>query len=206
MDTKFQTSFIPKSPVVSSGAAVKVKQPVNLVSVVALLVFVLALFATGGLFAYERYLTGRIATMGQQLDTAKASFETELMNEFTRLDLRLSTAELLVDRHIATSAFFEVLQKDTVKAVQFTEFTYTTNEENGLIQVMMRGVADSYNAIALQSSLFGRNPDIKNPTFTDLDLNDKGNVTFSFKADISPSLVAHRKTVPELSLSFDGNE
>jgi hypothetical protein len=206
MDSKFQTSFIPKRPVVTSmEAPINVKHPVNLISVICTLIFVAAVLATGGMFAYERYLTGKISQMDSQLVAAKSSIQSDLINQFVRLDNRLTTSNALLRNHVATSILFGALQDQTVKNIQFKDFGYTTEESGGTIAVVLHGQATSYNAIALQDGIFAQDKYIQDPVFSDMDLDEKGNVIFSFKANIDPQFVAQRNIVAQQTPSSNTN-
>lgn len=201
MDTKFQTSFIPKRPVITaSDAGIKVKRPTNLVSLLSILIFVAAIVGAAGLFLYRNYVQDEIAKMESELVAARAAFETDLLNEFVRLDARMMSAEELLNKHVAMSVLFDYLQNHTVRNIQYKDFAYKMDEA-GIIRLNIRGVAQSYNTIALQSQVFGGNKDMKNVSFSDMDLDDKGNVTFTFSADLDRSAIAHKALYPELSFS-----
>jgi hypothetical protein len=200
MDTKFQTSFIPKRPVLASEQSSAVgSRPINLISVIATFIFVVSLLAVGGEYAYKQYLTKKIASMDQELRDARATVQDDLINQFIRLDNRIQSAESLLQGHIATSLLFSALQNETVKNVQFSDLLYQTDSD-GTVTVFMRGVSTSYNALALQANIYHQNKYIRNPLFSDLNLDEKGNVNFTFKATILPGLIA-QKNAPQ-ALTF----
>jgi len=203
MDTKFQTSFIPKRPVVAGGnMAAALSQPTNIISVICKIIFVLALLGAGGVFAYEYYLNNRIQAMGNELEIARASFDNKLFDQFMRLDAKLNSAEQLLGRHVAPSLLFEALQNMTVKNIQFREFDYKLPDLNGLVFVSMRGTATSFNAIALQSEVFAQNKFIKNASFSDITLDDKGSVVFNVQIQVDHELVAYKNHDSSLSFMY----
>ena len=58
----------------------------------------------------------------------------------------------------------------------------------------MKGQALNYNSVAKQSDVFSENPTSKyihNPIFADLDLDQKGNVVFSFTGEIDSDQVLY---------------
>lgn len=206
METKFQTSFIPKRPILASTESpIKVKHPLNLIGIISTFIFIVAALAAGGLFGYQRYLKGRVGDMEQRLIEERSAIQSDLIDKFVRLDTRINSAEQLLKKHVATTLFFDTLEAMTVKDVQFREFTYRM-EDNGAISVSMRGVAGSYNALALQSALFNKNKLVREPNFSDIGLDDKGNVVFSLKATLAPDLVAHKNTLDQLSFSLNSDE
>jgi hypothetical protein len=157
-----------------------------------------SILAFGGLFAYKNYLTGKIAAMDEQLTAAQTAIKDDLINQFIRLDTRLRSGQELLQGHVATSLLFATLQNQTVKNIQFADMTYLTDSA-GVITVYMRGIAQSYNTLALQASIFDQNKYIKNALFSDINLNEKGDVVFTFKATISSELVAQRNAVQALT-------
>lgn len=193
MDTKFQTSFIPKRPIVSANPSIRAKHPLNLLSLIGTFIFILALIALGGEFAYKRYMNDKLTAMNQELIEAQASIKDDLTNKFIRLDARLRGAETLLQGHVATSLLFATLQNQTVKSIQFSDLTYQTSP-TGDVTVSMKGLANSYNAVALQAGIFSENKYIKNVLFSDMNLDPKGQVLFSFRATIDSELIAQRKT------------
>ncbi len=199
MDTKFQTSFIPKRPVVAGEAPLRAKQPLNLLSIIATFIFIVAILAMGGEFAYKHYINSKLVSMNQQLTAAQAEIRDDLINQFIRLDSRLKSAQELLQGHIATSLLFETLQNQTVKNIQFSDMTYQADPATGAVTVYMRGLAVSYNAIALQASIFNNNKYIKNALFSDMSLDQKGQVQFTLKATIDPELIAQRNTIKSLT-------
>lgn len=184
------------------SSSMNIAKPVNLISLISVSIFILALLAAGGVFGYSWHLTQGINTMREELVAARSSFDNKLFDEFIRLDTRLNSAHELLNNHVASSLLFEALQNMTVKAVQFKEFNYKT-ADSPFIEVTMRGEATSYNAIALQSVVFKKNKYIRNALFSDMDLNDKGNITFNFKAEVDRDLVAHKNATDSLSLMYE---
>lgn len=198
MDTKFQTSFIPKRPIVAGNTSVRPKHPLNLLSIIATFIFILTIVALGGEFAYKRYMNEKLAAMDTQLNDAQASIKDDLTNKFIRLDARLRSAQALLQGHIATSLLFATLQNQTVRNIQFSDMTYQT-DQTGTVTVSMKGLASSYNSIALQAGLFNQNKYIKNAVFSDMTLDEKGQVMFSFRATIGSELIAQRNTIQALT-------
>ena len=199
MDTKFQTSFIPKRPVETGTAPVRAKHPLNLLSIIATFIFIVAVIAAGGEFAYKHYVNGKLVEMNQQLEVAKASIKDELINQFIRLDSRLRSSEQLLRGHVATSLLFSALQNSTVKNIQFSDMTYVTDQGSGAVNVFMRGISASYNAVALQASIFNDSKYIKNALFSDMNLDTKGQVQFTLKASVPSDVIAQRNTVQALT-------
>jgi hypothetical protein len=204
MDTKFQTSFIPKRSVVAGGSSpTALKGPINFISIIATIIFVLALVAAGGVYGYQWYLNGQITAMGEELEAARLSFDNKLFDEFIRLDARISSAKTLLNQHVAPSLLFEALQNMTVKNVQFKDFDYRTSDPGGPITISMRGTAGSFNALALQSEVLTKNKYVTNALFSDVTLDDNGNVVFNVQVQVNRELVAYKNIDDSLSLMYE---
>lgn len=188
MEPKFQTSFIPKKPVTTAPRRQKISS--GLFSLIALILFLAALSLSVGVFLYQQYLVQSIERKSASLERAKAAFEPALIKEMSRLDLRMDSAQEILDKHTALSAFFELLEDTTLKSVQFEDFSYLVGVE-GEIRISMVGRALSFAAVALQSDSFGDSIFIREPIFSGLNLDEKGNVVFVFNAVLDASLISY---------------
>ncbi len=59
----------------------------------------------------------------------------------------------------------------------------------------MNGTARSFNAVALQSDAFGKSSIFKDPIFSNLNLDQEGDVVFDFSAVIDPVRVSYAALV-----------
>ncbi len=194
MDTKFQTSFIPKNPLVGS-AAVKRKPHTSLVSIIVILIFVISILGSALVFAYEKFLEKRIASMQDDLKAAEQRLDPGLITEWVRLDKRIESSKDLLHTHLAVSSFFDMLEGMTLKNVYFKNFGYQLTA-NGRVAIAMDGEADSFASVALQSDEFAKNAKvINNQLFSNIDLTQTGNVVFRFTATLDPSVISYEKEI-----------
>lgn len=169
----------------------------SILATLAVFVFTLAVLLSLGVFAYEFYLKSNISRMGNNLAVARQSLEPETIKKIADLDNRLISTKEILERHVVLSPLFGYLETSTLRTVRFTLFDFKTTEKG--LELSMRGQARGYSAVALQSEIFNKSPYFKEPIFADLDLDDKGNVTFSFRAKLDPSIVSYRKGVESQS-------
>ena len=146
--------------------------------------------ASGGVVAYERFIETSIDQKGIELENARQTIDTGLINEFKALDKKLRTAEELLGRHIAMTLFFDFLESSTLQNVQYNEFGYIFNTDD-VISIDMEGIAQSFNSLTLQSDIFRDSDIILDPVFSGLILDESGNVQFKFRARIDPSFVLY---------------
>ena len=193
MEPKFQTSFIPKKPVTVAPQRKK-ESSSGLFSLIALILFLAALTASVGVFLYQQYLVQSIAKKEASLERARSAFEPALIKEMSRLDARMISAQEILNKHTALSAFFELLEDTTLKTVQFDSFSYSIDAEKKML-ISMKGKALSFAAVALQSDSFGNSTLIQEPIFSGLNLDTGGNVVFDFTATLDPSIVSYADEV-----------
>lgn len=132
--------------------------------------------------------------MEEQLDIAKNRFEPTKITQLQLLDKRLHASNEILASHIAVSPIFKVLSDITMKTVRFTNFNYelgATSKDKILIK--LTGQAVGYRSIALQSDLFAKNKNLIDPVFSNLALDDKGNVTFNLEFSVDPSFVDYKQ-------------
>lgn len=191
MEPNFQTSFIPKKPIVRD--TIRTPHTIGLLTVIAIFVLFAVAAGTGALFFYKGIQTKKIATMKNNLDLAKSRFEPAKIEELQRLDKRLNASNKILAKHIAVTPIFQGLQAITMKSVRFTKFSYTIGEEkNAKINVKMSGITLGYSFLALQSDLFAQNKNFIDPVFSNLALNEAGNVTFDLDFFVDPSFVDYK--------------
>ena len=192
MEPKFQSSFIPKGPAApaASYGAPASKLRSSLFGYIATTVFVIAVLAAIGVFGYQRYLVSSIDTMGNNLNTARATLEPDVVNQLVKTSDRLAATQALLNQHMVVSPLFDYIEQNTLKSVSFTDFEFATNDKG--LTLKMEGLAQSYTAVALQSAAFNKSPFFQNPVFSNLDLDAKGNVIFVFQANLNPAMLMYR--------------
>jgi len=196
MEGNLQTSFIPKkSP---SQVGVASKTGVNLVTLFAVIIFLVSIALAGTVFIYESYLSNNIKAMQNSFKLNEQAFNPESITAYSTLNARINVANTLLKNHVAVSNIFDLLEQATLKTVRFTDFNYSYIN-NTRLTIAMKGQATSYNAIAKQSDVFNADPMnkyIHNAIFANLDLDQSGNVVFSLNADVDPQQVLYRNNLP----------
>ena len=166
----------------------------SLFLVASIVIFILVLSLAGGVFLWERLVRQNIDDINVRLAKAKEAFDPALVSEFTRLDNRIESSKKILGSHLSASTIFALLEKLTLVNLAFDDFSYSTDVD-GAVKVEMRGEARSFNTIALESDAFTKSPFIRNPIFSNLNLDSSGNVIFTFNASLDPSLISYSKNV-----------
>lgn len=193
MDTKFQTSFIPKKSLAEVNSHSR-PESVSLFLIIGVIIFISALAAAGGVFAYKKILIGSIENMNARLAQAKNSFEPSFIDTANNLNKRIEAAKKLLNAHIVISPVFSLLENRTLATVRFNNFTYNLNDNDSGV-ISLSGEAKNFSSIALQSDIFGKEKYIKNPVFSDLNPDQSGNIVFKFNASLDPNLVSYKKNL-----------
>jgi len=155
------------------------------------LVFVLSIAAALLVFGYGLYLKSSLTKMGEALEIAKTNLEPDTIKEVARLDARIVGVEKLLAGHTVLLPFFDFLENNTLKSVRFTQFSLANSPEG--FSVSVRGQARGYAALAFQADTLNKSKYLKSTSFSNLDLDEKGNVTFALEAIIDPSLISYKR-------------
>ncbi len=197
MEPKFQTSFIPKSPMVSS-----VKQGISsvstshsigttgLISTVGTLLFIVSLLASGALFGYEHVLNSQLSDLSNTLVLAKSSFDPDTLTQLVNASNQINSGKTLLRNHIAASNIFALFEANLLPKVTLSTFDFSPGSKNTL-SVSVSGEAASYGVLAEQANIFSKISYMKDQSFSDLNLSDKGTVLMKFQATVDPTILGY---------------
>ena len=198
MDQNFQTSFIPKKPMVEKR--VTSSTPISFFTVISIFIFFAMVLGTGGLYIYRESLKKNITTINNSLILDQKGFEADAISGLQTLGKRLTSANTILSNHIEVSPVFKVLQDLTLKSIRYTKFSYSIGDKNQ-INISMSGQSvgysanTGYKAIALQSDIFATSKDMIDPVFSNLSLNDKGDVLFDLQFSVNSSFVNYKNNL-----------
>jgi hypothetical protein len=194
MEQNFQTSFIPKKPIIKETEVSS--RPVGLLFIISLFILFAVLLATGGLYFYKGVMEKSITQMETDLNLAKNRFEPSKIAELQVLDKRLTASSEILSKHITITPVFTALEQLTMKTVRFTKFSYDLGKDkNSAVNIQMSGVAIGYRSIALQSDLLTKNKNFIDPVFSNLTLDNTGNVVFDLTFSVDPSFVNYKQSL-----------
>ncbi len=202
METKYQTSFIPKKPVSISEQSQS--GGMSLFLLVSMIIFLISLGLAGYIFLEKNLLikkiTANIATIEQ--NKGGLTSDSVTIESLVELNSRINVAKDLLDRHVAISPIFDFLQQATLKSVRFRNFSFSSlgKDASGVSRVsaQMSGIATSWETVASQADEFGK-PDwkriITEPKISNLSLNADGSVSFLFTTYVSPSFLLYGNNI-----------
>ena len=196
MENTFQTSFIPKRPLVEEQETIRPKESsAGIIGLIGWILFFASIASVAGAYLYRDYLVRSKAQGEAALARERQNFEPELVSDMQRLDLRLTAGEQLLSRHVVMAPVFKLLEDVTLQSIRFTNFTYQITD-SGTLSILLSGEANSYSSIALQSAELVKNPTMKNPLFSNLALDDeRGIVTFDLQFSVDSNYLLYQNVL-----------
>lgn len=199
METKFQTSFIPKKPV--SVLAPSRHGGMNLFFLIPVIIFVISLVLAGYVFFSKKVLMQKIILDQKTIETNKngLTLDSITIESLVELDSRINTAKDLLNKHTSVSPIFNFLQKATLKNVSFKNFNFTSlgKDASGAnkVSVQMFGVAKNWETVASQADEFSKiewKKIISEPKISNLGINSDGSISFQFSAFVFPDFLSYK--------------
>jgi hypothetical protein len=187
MPPNFQSSFIPKEPMTEE---VFKRKKAGMLGTLLVSLFIFSIILSVALYVYKGILKNDIQNLQSQLAEAEEGIDKKTINEMSQFGKKLDTAKSIVLRHQVISNFFDSLASSTVSSVQFTDFSYG-NLEKDKLSVTLRGMATSYASVALQENVLSQNKYFKSILFSNLDLAEKGMVSFDLAISVDPQISAY---------------
>ena len=108
MEQNFQTSFIPKKPIVEPVPYTN-RTSVNLLLAISIIIFIAVGLVSGVAYFYKNILGQNVNKMKNDLDLAQSSFEPSMISQLKLLDKRLQYSSEVLANHISISPIFDIL-------------------------------------------------------------------------------------------------
>lgn len=198
MEPKFQSSFIPKKPVVDSPKMLgPVHKNANIFSVLATFMFLAAFFSVFGVFGYQKYIERQISDQDKKLLDARNAFDEAKIQNLIEASARLESISTLLNNHVAVSQILTMLQKLTLKNVRFTGLSFQNNAGKNVLYADVEAM--SYNSIADQRNQLVNTQELSDVRFSNFTLNDKGMVQAKLSAVVLPKLISYKDYVGSTS-------
>ncbi len=196
METKFQTSFIPKKQLTQVGSNVSGSHYgiSGLFLLIASIIFISSLAGVGGTYFWNDHLLVLQNQAKKDLAARQQEFNINKIEDLKQNQNRIDLASQLIQNHLVLSEIFGILGRFTSEEVRFMNLDLSApsgpNAINDSIKITMRGYGTSFPAVAFQSDVlsqlnkYGLREKIKNPILSDPSLDSTGTVSFGFSATI----------------------
>lgn len=191
MENSFQTSFIPKKPIIDNGMSSSRDKTTSISMVVSVFILITAISATAGLFLYKSYLQKNKEQLSSNLSKVRDSFDSKTISELEMYDKKSTISKNILESHIVLSPLFKLINDLTLSSIQYTKFEHST--DSGVFIVKMSGVARDYRSIALQADIFNSDKGkmFKDLIFSNLTRDKSNYVTFNVEFTVDPSLLSY---------------
>jgi hypothetical protein len=205
MEQKFDTSFIPKQSLQTDIAGgqrsyVRRRSVMGPGYFLTLFIFIMTCLVAGGLFFYTRIVINDIESNNAELERMNREFDSVLIEDFIRKDARLRHARSLLERHIAASSMFQVLESITLRTIAYEKLHYRLIDQAGNIEVNFTGVTRGrFEPVALQMDQFRDNPYFRSPTVTSLELGEQL-TRFTGFVRVDRSLISYARALADNSV------
>ncbi len=193
MENSFQTSFIPKKPIIENGLSAGGKKSTASISIIVTISLMIIMgLATGGLYFYRGYLQNSKDQLSANLSKVRESFDKNTILELEMYDKKTSVARQILDSHIVVTPIFDVINELTLSSIQYTRFNQERKTDNSFI-VRMSGIAKDYKSIALQADVFNteRGQAFRDLIFSNLTKDKNNYVTFDLEFSVDPALLSY---------------
>ena len=200
METKFQTSFIPKRTLVSDQKIISVKSGTSIIMLISTILFIISV--AGAVFSviYTNIITKNQESYKARLIDSEKRFNITLIEDLKKANTKIDLSKQLLKKHISTPEIFSILSELTTENVRFSSFSFSLpTKDNEGIKIALSGIAKDFYTIAFQSDVFGssekfgKNKILKNPVVSDVSELENGSVRFSFSATINPEDLLYSK-------------
>ena len=208
METKFQTSFIPKRSSVPAGVPnLGIHQPPrrrtsSIFMTIAVILFIVSLVGAGGAYTWKRVLTSSQETYREQLRVREQQFNISLIEKLKLLNARIDLADNLLGRHVAVSGVFDIVSRLTVESIRFMTMELTSGGPGVEgYRIALRGYGSNLPSVAFQSDVlaqleqYGLRKVIRNPIISDPTLDAEGTVSFTISAAVDPESLSYARSV-----------
>ncbi len=183
----------------------------NWVVVISIIIFVLSIAIGGGSYFLRKNQEVKTKKHEDTLTRSKERFESGIpIRTLQQFDLRLRSAKELLSKHKSFAGLFPLIEKITLKDVQFTSFTYNDVDNGKKNSVQLIGRAPNYKAIAEQSEQFSNDEEarryITDVVFSNLSVDPKNNdfVNFEVRFQVDPEFLVYNRyiTLPNTKIDL----
>lgn len=188
--------------------SVRVASSTSILMIIGVIVFVVSLGGVAATFLIKDYLNKQQASLSVALTQNENRLNPTLIEDLKKANTKIDLANELLKNHVAVSEAFKIIAALTAEKISFSSFEFSSSNtspegtptENTTYRIKMKGIADSFNSVAWQAKVFseskkyGTNKVLKNPVLSDLVVDQGGDVSFLFSADIALDDISYVKS------------
>ncbi|MDE2037743.1 MAG: hypothetical protein KGI69_00765 [Patescibacteria group bacterium] len=207
METRFQTSFIPKKPMPAIGGGMPSapqhrRGTGSIFMIIAVVLFVCSLLSVGAAYGWKQYLLSDQVTLKSELAAREQQFNVDLIEQLKTSSVKISLVQNLLAQHLAVSKLFGIISALTAQSIRFTSLDVVAPKSpGGDLAVSLSGYGQNLSAVAFQSDVLGKLDQyglrkiVKNPILSNPSLDAAGTVSFSLTASVDPSSLSYESSL-----------
>lgn len=196
MDTNNKT-FIPHENTNTTSSKLG-----NLFFFISLFLFIASLVVAGVAFIMRKNAEKSLLTYQETLLNSEKKFKEGLpVHTIQELDKRMRAAKDILNKHKSFTGFFALIERITLKNVQFIKLSYSSLDSNKNNTVTMVGRAPDYKTIAEQSEQFSRDDEsrryLTDVIFSNLlaDTKDTGLISFEVTFNVDEEFLNYNRYI-----------
>ena len=124
METKFQTSFIPKKPLVLEQKAISAKKGTSIIMVVATVLFLASIVGAVFSVVWIGVLNKDQINYKKKLADSEKKFDIPLIEELKKINKKLNLSKEFLASHLSAGEVFSIISQLAVENVRFSSFTF----------------------------------------------------------------------------------
>lgn len=208
METKFQTSFIPRRPLPAQPGSLAPQVPkkrrdgASIFMIIGVMVFILSLLSIGGVYLWKQYLLGAQEKYQAALVQRQKEFNIDQISLMKAQSTKIALAKQLLNNHLASSKIFSVISRLTSESIRFLNMDLKIPAGVvGPIQLSLSGYGRDFPSVAFQSDVlnqldkYGLRTVIRNAIVSNPFLNRNGTVSFGFTAQVDPTSFSYARNI-----------
>ncbi|OGI77271.1 hypothetical protein A3C57_02985 [Candidatus Nomurabacteria bacterium RIFCSPHIGHO2_02_FULL_33_12] len=172
----------------------------NVGVLLAIIIFIVSLALAGAAYFLRKNAEKSASFYEQSLAQSKTRFETGLpIHTFQEFDARLKAAKEILSKHKTFTAVFPLIERITLKNVQFKSFSYNETDSEKKNTIRLFGSAPDYKTVAEQSDQFSKDEEarryVSNVIFSNLSVNtgNSGGINFEISFEVDPELLSYNR-------------
>ncbi len=172
----------------------------NVLFIISIIILILSIALGAGAYLFRKNQESQTKKQEEALTRSKERFSTGIpIRTLQQFDLRLRTSKELLSKHKSFTGLFNLIERITLKDVQFTSFSYNETDNLKKNVVKLSGRAPDYKTIAEQSEQFSNDEEAKryitDVIFSNLsvDIKDTGLVTFEVTFQVDPEFLLYNR-------------
>lgn len=172
----------------------------GLIYAFSFIIFLISFLAYGAAFLYKLYLERQAVAYNKAFEKIKSDIEIDSVVEIIRKSKEIDIAKNILENHRAVSNVFKFMEENTLNNNYFTSFSLGENTKaaspdggkaSGGLNVILNGVAKSYEDLSKQMEITKQSKDLNNFEFSGFKLEENGDISYNLNLMLKNSIIKY---------------